>query len=108
MDLTIDIASVSQAVGAAAIGIIGWYIKRWAERAALREEARDSKLDTLATDFRDFKSTVTARFDGLQLAVDGHGREAEIARESRGKINARIDAQADRLTRVETKQEMAR
>jgi len=118
MEIPIDVGAIVQSVGAVVLGIIGWYYreneKKKAEAIDAQQKRTDERFETISKtlaevvqDVRDMRSTMTARFDALQSAVDGHAREIELGRDARGKLHGRLDGQAERLTRVETRQELA-
>lgn len=113
MDLTLDPSAIMSGIGTLAIGVIGYYARRADEARKAeateqrkREQAITETLAQVVQDVRDVRSTMTARFDALQSAVDGHAKEIELGRDARGKLHGRIDSQAERLTRAETRLEM--
>jgi len=115
-EIPIDVGAVVQSVGAVVLGVIGWYYRENEKKKAEAIEAQQKRTDErfeglnatlteVVHDVRDMRATMTARFDALQSAVDGHSKEIEIGREARGKLHVRIDSQAERLTRAETRLE---
>jgi chromosome segregation ATPase len=115
-EIPIDVGAVVQSVGAVVLGVIGWYYRENEKKKAEAIEAQQKRTDErfeglnatlteVVHDVRDMRATMTARFDALQSAVDGHSKEIEIGRDSRGKLHVRIDSQAERLTRAETRLE---
>ena len=122
MDLSIDLSSILAAAASAVGGVLAWRIKRhWTEAAEIakaeaetRREERERTAAALAEvgqSVADVAQRVermdmrmTARFDALQTAVDGHAKEIGMARDARGKLYAGQDALRERVVRLETVQ----
>lgn len=122
VDLSIDLSSILAASASAVGGVLAWRIKRhWteaAEAAKAEAETRQEERERTAAALADVGRSVadvaqrverldmrmTARFDALQTAVDGHSREIDIGREARGKLYVAQDALRERVVRLETVQ----
>jgi hypothetical protein len=122
VDLSIDLSSILAAAASAVGGVLAWRIKRhWteaAEAAKAEAETRQEERERTAAALAEVGQSVadvaqrverldmrmTARFDALQTAVDGHAREIDIGREARGKLYVAQDALRERVVRLETVQ----
>lgn len=123
MDLSVDLGTIFQAAGAAALGGLGWMVRRHyaAEdrRAQERETAhvaRNASVDaalthltttvqTLAQELRDWRAESRATTALIAADVAAAKSDLEANRDAHATLHQRLDSSAARVVRLEALEE---